>query len=247
MFPCGITASKIRYVVDELRAFCQQWDITLCGGHTEITDAVSRPVVVGMMAGTVAKKNLIDKAEMGIGDRILLTKRIAVEGTAIIAREFGKQLKEMAFTDTEIDNCRKFLSRISIIPEANIAAASAGTSAMHDVTEGGVATALQELGIAGGHRLRIDINKIPVFPETQKFCSLLNINPLGLIGSGSLLICSRPGDYKELMSALRKAEIEITCIGEVLDKGQGIEAYEGQRHVDWPDFEVDEITKLFLG
>jgi hydrogenase maturation factor len=245
LFPPGVTAWRIRHVVDELRTFSSQWNITLCGGHTEITDAVSRPVVIGMMAGTVTKSDLIDKANMDTGDRILLTKRAAVEGTAIIAREFGEQLKKMAFTDAEIDQGRKFLSHISIIPEAGIAAKSAGTSAMHDVTEGGVATALEEFSIAGGHRIKVDMDRIPVFPETRKICKLFGINPLGLIGSGSLLICCRQPDYENLMASIHHANIEVTCIGEVLGKGQGIEAYLDQKRVEWPKFEVDEITKLF--
>ena len=62
---------------------------------------------------------------------------------------------------------------------------------MHDVTEGGLATALEELSIAAEHRIRINIDAIPVFAETRKICRLFNIQPLGLIGSGSLLICCR--------------------------------------------------------
>ena len=72
-FPCGTTASQIQYVVDELREFCQRWGIILCGGHTEITDAVARPIIAGMMAGTVSKNDLIDKRNIINGDQILLT------------------------------------------------------------------------------------------------------------------------------------------------------------------------------
>ena len=198
-----------------------------------------------MMAGTVAKSDLIDKRNMGVGDRVLLTKAIAVEGTAIIAREFGDRLKKRAMTDREIKTCRGFLSSISIILEAKIAAQSEATSAMHDVTEGGLATALEELSSAGNHRIRIEVDKIPVFPETRKVCGLLGINPLGLIGSGSLLICCRKAGCENLMAAIRKADIEVACIGEVLEEGQGIEARTDQKQLDWPCFEADEITKLF--
>jgi hydrogenase maturation factor len=245
LFPYGITASEIRQVVNELKEFCQQWDITLCGGHTEITDAVSRPVVAGMMAGTIARSNLIDKRNMKAGDKVLLTKKVAVEGTAIIAREFGERLKNLGISDAEIDKCRAFLSNISIIPEAKIAAQFSETTAMHDITEGGLATALEELSIAGGHRIRIDLETIPVFPETQQICRLFDIDPLGLIGSGSLLICCQKKGYGRLMAAIGHAGIEVTCIGEVMQKGKGIDARKHKKQVDWPCFEVDEITKLF--
>jgi hydrogenase maturation factor/beta-phosphoglucomutase-like phosphatase (HAD superfamily) len=245
LFPCGVTPSEIHKVIKELKDFCRRWQITLCGGHTEITDAVTRPVVTGMMAGTVARRKLIDKRNMALGDRVLLTKGVAVEGTAIIAREFGDRLAELGLTDSEIERCRQFLANISIITEAQTAAQSSATSAMHDVTEGGLATALEELSIAGGHRIKIDMDAIPVFAETRKICRLLGIQPLGLIGSGSLLICCREAGCKSLMETIRKSGIEISCIGEVLDSGQGISAVEKGQSIDWPQFEVDEITRLF--
>jgi hydrogenase expression/formation protein HypE len=244
-FPSGTTPSQIQYVFEELKIFCRQWGITLCGGHTEITDAVNRPIVAGMMTGTVARRDLIDKRRIKKGDRVLLTKEVAVEGTAIIAREFGNRLKKLGMAAAEINRCRQFLDNISIITEAKIAAASAGTSAMHDITEGGLATALEELSIAGGRSIRVDTDNIPVYPETQKICSLLDINPLGLIGSGSLLICCRSKDCKKLIKDIAAAGVEITPIGEVMDRGQGIRAYKGKKQVPWPAFEVDEITKLF--
>jgi hydrogenase maturation factor len=245
LLPCGITPSEVRQVVDELREFCRQWKITLCGGHTEITDAVTRPVVVGMMAGSVLKSDLIDKRNMRPGDMVLLTKSVAVEGTAIIAREFSDRLKSLGMKAAEIEHCRAFVNGLSIIPEARIAARSKQTSAMHDVTEGGLATALQELSIAGGHRIRIDLDAIPVFAETRKICRLLDIDPMGLIGSGSLLICCRPKALQNLMKALGDAGIDVACIGQVQSEGQGIDAYKNKKQVPWPCFEVDEITKLF--
>jgi hydrogenase maturation factor/beta-phosphoglucomutase-like phosphatase (HAD superfamily) len=244
-FPCGTTASQIRYVVDELAAFCRRWRITLCGGHTEITDAVARPIIAGMMAGTVSKRNLIDKRNIEKGDCVLFTKGVAVEGTAIIAREFGARLRKMGMAEKEIDRCSRFLDDISVIAEAKIAAATPETSAMHDVTEGGLATALEEMSIAGRHKIKIDLDKIPVFPETRKICDSLDIDPLGLIGSGSLLICCRKAGCEKLMADVRDAGIETACIGEVMDRGQGVDAYKKNRPVSWPAFEVDEITKLF--
>ena len=245
LFPSGVTPSEISCVFDELKTFCRKWDITLCGGHTEITDAVTRPVVTGMMAGTVTRNNLIDKRNMAAGDRVLLTKGVAVEGTAIIAREFGDRLKNFGMNESEIGISRQFLANISILTEAKIATQFEATSAMHDVTEGGLATALEELGIAGGHRIKIDMDTIPVYAQTRKIGQLLNIDPLGLIGSGSLLICCREAGCEALMAAIGKAGIAVTCIGEVLEPGCGITAEKNKRPTPWPQFETDEITKLY--
>jgi hydrogenase expression/formation protein HypE len=245
LFPPGSTAALVFRVVRELQEFCRKWGIALCGGHTEITDAVTRPVVVGMMAGTVRRGDLIDKRGMRPGDSLLLTKGAAVEGTAIIAREFSGRLTSLGMAAADIRACRSFLDRISIIPEAGIAAAIAGTSAMHDVTEGGIATALEELSAAGGHRLRVDVGAIPIFPETRRVCRLLGVHPLGLIGSGSLLICCRNACRSRIEKALHRAGIPVACIGAVLEKGTGVEAVRNGRPARWRSFEVDEIARLF--
>ena len=47
------------------------------------------------------------------------------------------------------------------------------------------------------------------------------------------------------MATIRKCGIDVSCIGEVLDRGQGISAVKKGQSIDWPQFEVDEITRLF--
>jgi hydrogenase expression/formation protein HypE len=245
LFPSGVSASAVLKVLHELESVCRRKGIALCGGHTELTDAVKRPVVTGMLAGTVDRRNLKDKRNMRPGERILFTKAVAVEGTAIIAREFGSRLEERGMSEAEIEECKQMLSLISIMEEAGIAGRCKGVSAMHDVTEGGLATALEELSISGHHRIRIHTDRIPFFSQTKKVCRLLNIDPIGMIGSGSLLICCGEEDCEDLMKEIRQAGTDVTCIGKVLEEGQGIEAVKQGVPVDWPRFEVDEITRLY--
>jgi len=249
LFPANSTPSEILATLTELRDACSDWGITLCGGHTEITDAVTHAVVVGALVGTVARDGLIDKHAMRQGDRVVLTKRLAVEGTALIARELGPHLLDLGMTAEEIERCRAFLSLVSILPEARVAAASGVVAGMHDVTEGGLATALEEFGLAGGHRIRADLDRIPVFAETRRVCELLGIDPLGLIGSGSLLIACRPDAAASLIAQLTAEGIEATDIGEVLEAAvPGVAIVEGVRAgapAKWPRFAVDEVARLF--
>jgi HAD superfamily hydrolase (TIGR01509 family) len=245
LLPCGFSRSQVRDVFTDLHAACQANRITLCGGHTEITDAVCRPVVVGMMAGTVAREDLIRKARMQPGDRVLVTKGVAVEGTAIIAAEFRQRLLDEGMDAAAIDACSDFADMISVLPEARIAWAVDGVTALHDVTEGGIATALAELSQAGGKGLCVRRDALPVYPLTDRMGALLGIDPLGLIGSGSLLICCRPPAARPLVDALEAASIAVTEIGEVTDTPPGIVATHQGVPVPWPHFAVDEITRLF--
>ncbi len=245
LFPPGTSASAVRMVLQDIAMACRHWDITLCGGHTEISDAVSRPVVVGTLTATMERKDLVHKERMQAGDHILLTKGVAVEGTAIIAHEFAARLKTLGLSSQFIRKCQDFAEEISIMTEAAAARRFPGVSAMHDVTEGGLATALSELGTAGGQRLHIDMEGIPIYPQTAKICRLLGIDPLGLIGSGSLLITCQPASSEALLAAIRAEGVPVSRIGRVLDPGEGIEAYRHGQPVTWPVFAVDELTRLF--
>jgi len=244
LFPAGSTPAEMLKVMVELSAECRRQGITLCGGHTEITGAVRRPVVSGMMIGTVTRAGLVDKRRTRPGDRILLTKRVAVEGTAIMAAEFGDRLQNLGLSRDDLERCRLFRDRLSIVPEARIAMGFEGVSALHDVTEGGLATALTELSQASRHLFRIDVEAIPIYEETCTLCRLLKLHPLGLIGSGSLIILCRANHISPLMAALKAEGIEVACIGEVLAAGEGIEARHGLTAAEWPVFAADEITRL---
>ncbi len=247
LFPPGTTLAELRADLGELRKFCRKEGIAVIGGHTEITPAVTQPVLVGTLAGTVRGSMLIDKKSIREGDQILLTKALALEGNSLIAREFPERLKRRGMTEVEIASCRRDIRRLSILPEARIAACFSGISALHDVTEGGLASALRELSIAGGHRLRIELDNIPIFPRTKKICRLLDLDPLGLIASGSLLICCRKRAQAALARRLRKARIRVSLIGEVEGKGEEVRAFRDGERQPWPDPPVDEITRLFAG
>ncbi len=245
LFPPTTSASAVRVVLQDIARACRQWGITLCGGHTEITDAVSRPVVIGTLAAAMARKDLIHKDRMQAGNHILLTKGVAVEGTAIIAHEFATRLQTLGVGKAFISKCQDFADEISILPEAAIARHFPGVTAMHDVTEGGLATALTELSKAGGQRLEIDVASIPVYPQTSRLCRLLGIDPLGLIGSGSLLLTCQAETSAAVATAIEKGGVPVTRIGKVRGAGEGIEARRCGRSVDWPVFAVDELTRLF--
>jgi hydrogenase expression/formation protein HypE len=78
--------------VTDVRNTCEELDVALGGGHTEITQGIDRPILVGQMLGEVAPTYLVRKTRIAIGDQILLTRGLATEGTAILAREKSEQL-----------------------------------------------------------------------------------------------------------------------------------------------------------
>jgi hydrogenase expression/formation protein HypE len=246
LLPEEFTTEKLAETIfrDTLEA-CRSIGVTLVGGHSEITGDLNRPIVVGQMLGEVDKDNLVRSDGAKPGDSIILTKGIAIEGTAVMAREHENDLIEVLDEKTLL-RCQKFMYQpgISVLKDAHVAMESGPVHAMHDPTEGGLATALHELAWAAGVGLRIRAETIPVFPETQSLCNYYHLDPLGLIASGALLIAAAAEDADEIVAGLRRTAIAATMIGEVTDKNKGIKMLTAVGLCDLPLFEQDELTKI---
>jgi len=174
-----------------------------------------------------------------------LTKGVAIEGTTVIAREHETDLFDVLDQKT-LEKCRQFIHSpgISVLQEATIAIECGSVHAMHDPTEGGVATALHELAWAAGVGLRVRTEAIPVFPETQALCNHYHLDPLGLIASGALLIVVPSAEADLVLARLGHAAISATVIGEVTDRRHGIKMHTASGLCDLPLFEQDELTKV---
>jgi hydrogenase expression/formation protein HypE len=248
LLPEGRTnLEMVEAIFGQISRACRDLGITLCGGHTEITLGLARPIVVGQMLGEAEPGPLAVPERILPGDEILLTKGIAIEGTALIAQE-KKELEE-TFGGEWLRKCRDFLKSpgISIVRDARIAMQSGGVHAMHDPTEGGLATGLYELAQAADVGLWVERDKISVFPETETLCRKLALDPLGLIASGALLITAPPRDADRIKEVLRREGIPAESIGKTWEKEKGIKIITGTQIRDLPVFPRDEIARFFEG
>ena len=247
--PGATTEAAVASLFDQLHAACDELDVALVGGHTEITHGLDRPIVVGAMLGEVAKDRLVTTGGARVGDAVVLTKGVPLEGAAIIAREKEAELRARGVSPATIRKARNFLRApgLSVLPEVEIACELAPVHAMHDPTEGGVATALVELADAAGVGLRIDRDRIIVLPEGRTLCEAFGLDPLGTIASGALLMTLAPGDASIVIHALAREGIDCHFIGQVVERGEGLTLVSGSRREPLTAFAQDEISKLFRG
>jgi hydrogenase expression/formation protein HypE len=210
------------HMVDEINtqvnSACRELGISVIGGHTEITHGLNRPILVGTMIGEVARDNLVTPRGAQPGDRVLLTKGVPIEATSILAREFPGRLLSR-FSENELQQAKEFLHYpgISVVKDARIATRSGHVTAMHDPTEGGLASALWELAEASHTTIAIDVEAVYLPPLSKRICQFFDLNPLNTIASGALLLTTPPKDTETIIHNLEEEGIlckEIGCIEE---------------------------------
>lgn len=243
LFPPGTTAAAIRRCFAELRQEAAQLGVTITGGHTEVTDAVTRPLLVGSMLGFVAKRRLLSTAGARAGDALVIAGAAGIEGSSILADERGPQIARALG-----EAARRRAARLAIEPGTSVIragqiAAARGAHAMHDPTEGGVGAAIHEMAYAAGLRVTVDLDRIPLIPVTRDICELLGIDPMGLLSSGALLIAISPRRAATLIRAIARAGITAVTIGS-FEAGYGVRAHRGDRPGRLPWFKRDEILRL---
>ncbi len=246
LLPEGRTTPALaRRIFQDTLGACRALEVTLCGGHTEITAGLDRPIVVGLMLGEARRNDLMLKSRQRPGDVVILTKGIAIEGTAILARERAATLERKLGAQL-VRRARRLLFSpgISVVREARLAAQVRGVHAMHDPTEGGLLAGLYELARAGRVGLRIWREKVPVLPETLAFSRVLRFDPLALIASGALLIVASPRAAPKLLRTLAKHRVRAEAIGEVCPENEGLEVLDGGRRRPLKPPARDEIARL---
>ncbi len=244
------TEQSIESIFKSIHDTCKSMNITVIGGHTEVTPRLDRPIVIGSLLGEVEKEKLVLTSGAKPGDAIILTKGIFIEGTAIIGREKETELLKRGFDLSFINTCKNYLFEpgISVFKEALLAGENFEINSFHDPTEGGLYCGIAEMAIASETGVLVEEERIKVLPEPLELSKIYNLNPMGTISSGSLLITLRDDneEFSKLIDILNKNNILANKIGNVVDKKKGLMIRRKDGKIQPLKYsETDEITKIF--
>ncbi len=236
--PPTSTYDEVEDVVDQISKTCDEMNLDIVGGHTEVTDAVNRIVVSTTVLGKCDRDKLVTSAGAKVGDSIIITKQIGLEGTAIIAKDYEKNLHGV-LTEKQLKTAQNQGEFLSVLTEGTIAA-KFGVTSMHDITEGGIYGGLHEICTSANVGATIEKDLIPILDETRILCEHFKLNPYRLISSGSMIITIKNSD--ELIYKLKEKGIMATVIGQITD-GDIMLKDEGDLKLIGPPT-ADELFKL---
>ena len=218
LLPPGASERALSIIMRGIDAACRSLGITVVQGHTEATIGLDRPIVAGFMIGE-RKGRLLDAKDMRPGDAIVMTKTAGIEGTAILASDFARQI---APVETGILNrARRFSDQISVVKEALRISNLPGLRAMHDPTEGGVLNACWELGESSNLGVDVWADEIPIAEETSRICTRLRLDPLKLMSSGCLLAIVAPGAVNRVVKVLGELHVQTSIVGRMTTRKHG--------------------------
>ena len=231
ILPDKILESVVQRLSGEIERACHNLNIQIAGGNTMISKVVNKPVLNFTILGKKEKEKHQNFHGYKAGQDILVTKWIGLAGTSILAKKEQKKLEERLPLYI-VENGILFKENISVLPESRIAM-EVGVSGMHDVSRGGIFSALWELAEKGNVGIEIDLKKLPVRQEIIEICEVLGVNPYELYGAGSLILVSEKGN--QLLHELEKHQIPVTIVGKITEEnGKVVLNGEEVRFLDRP-------------
>ncbi|MEG0774458.1 AIR synthase family protein [Clostridium sp.] len=236
--PPTTTLDELHEIMREIHQETSKLNVQVIGGHTEITEAVNKVIISCTAIGKGLVGSAISTAGAKIGDDIVVTKYLCLEGTSILVNDFHEKSREI-LEDEEIQEAKRYIDYLSVVEEGKIAG-RLKVNSMHDITEGGVLGALWELSKASDVGFKVYENKMPITNITKKLCEKFNIDPLKFISSGSMIITCKNG--YELVDKLKEQGINGSVIGKITSC-KGILVVNNKDHEVEPP-EADELFNL---
>jgi hydrogenase maturation factor len=239
LLPEGTEEASVRELFDGMREALDEVGAALVGGHTEVTPAVTRPVVVGHMLGLNEGGRFVATGGVRPGDVVVQVGLAPVEGAAVLARLPDARLAGLGAG--VVAAAEEALERPGIsVVEPALLAAELGATALHDATEGGLAAALHELADASGVGLRVDRGAVAWFEPGLAVCRALGADPMSTLASGALLAAFPADRAVGAVGALVGGGHPATPIGTAA-AGSGVHDERG-RPIAWPG--RDEVARL---
>nr|MBQ8253176.1 hydrogenase maturation factor [Lachnospiraceae bacterium] len=236
---------RLQEIMEEAARICEEEQIQIIGGHTEISSHVEHAVISVTALGKVQEDKCENAPERvpGSGDLIgcdvVVSGYIGADGASLLAVQKEEELAER-FPLWLVNEAKNFRKELSVVPAAKIAM-SQGVQVMHDIREGGIFGALWEMAQRESVGLTVQLKQIPMKQSVVEICNYYDLNPYELLSEGCLLMVAKDGET--LADALCENGVEAAVIGTVTGSNDRIiENGEEIRYMDLP--KPDQIRKL---
>jgi len=246
MVPQQEDEELLEQIMRDVSSAAKEINASIIGGHTGYSSGISRPLVAVTALGTASGRKPVKTGGARVGDHVLVTKGIALEGTSILAQDFVDVARERGINDQELTDARILMDEVSVVPEA-LALSTHGATALHDATRGGLLETLMEIAYLSEVGIEIDESKIPARPIISRFAEAFQFDPLRMISSGTLAATVSPDRVDDVINALKELRIPFAFVGQVI-KGGGVRILREGDAIHYSDIrcEEDELARMWV-
>jgi hydrogenase expression/formation protein HypE len=234
-----------RILRDASRAAEEEVGASIIGGHTGYSAGLSRPLVAVTALGTASGREPVLTGGANVGDRVLITKGIALEGTAILAQDFPDVALSSGLSEEDLKEGRRVMAEVSVMPEALVLPAN-GVTAMHDVPRGGILETLLEIADLSQVGIEVAFARLPIPPIVCRFAEAFAFDPMRMISSGTLAVTVSPERVEDVSEALEEVGTPFAFVGRVTE-GKGIRVLKDDETIHYTEIhsEEDELARLW--
>ncbi len=247
MGPEGMEPEIFQRAMNQACLAAEDLGMAIVRGHTGTYGSVSELVGVCSAYGAVAEGVKTPK-NIQPGDLIVCTKPIGLE-TAV---NFSIAKKTAALKILGGTLVRRLSGQIplqSCVKEALALAPLKGVHAMHDVTEGGLVAALNELAEASGLGFRIDYERIPIAPSAlalERAFELTGEQVLAMSSTGTILAAIGIDALNQVEQLLSEKGLTTSVLGEFTKSKTRTLIVLGKQK-GFPRATVDPYAKILSG
>ena len=213
LLPKGYSEDALRKLEEGIRAAALEEGLLITGGHTEVTEAVSRPIVTAAAAGTPWEERCLPSSP---GGDIVAAGRVCLAGTSLLAKAREEELLSR-FPVSLVEAGKAMGEALSCRRMAEVYRASCKRAGSRPLLvaakEGGVFAALWRLSERTGTGFDVDLLKIPILQETVEITDRFDINPYQTQSLGLCLFVT--GDGAGLVRELEEAGVRAERIGQL--------------------------------
>jgi hydrogenase expression/formation protein HypE len=243
--PIGTKTAVFQKIMKQSCSAADELGIAIVGGHTGMYDSLSGMLGVCTVYGTVEPKKLITPGNAKPGDLILCTKPLGLETVTNFSLE-RKEKAQTLFGVEKQEESAKLVYLQSCVKETLGLALVEGVHAMHDATEGGFLTALNELASASKLGFIIDGEKIPIQEQVhnlKKHFGLSDDQVLAMSSTGTILAAVAPEAQEKVKTTLKRYNLSAYFIGKFTSNKQRFIIRKGEE-TPFPQVANDPYTQI---
>lgn len=207
----GLSMDELWRVVVAMKQAADKAGVQIVTGDTKVVDRGKgdKLFINTSGIGVIAEGRNISPLNCRVGDKIILSGKIACHGIAVMAAREGLEFETEIKSDTA--SLKGLVERMFTV--------SKNIHVLRDPTRGGLSSALNEIAQSSGLGMFIDEATIPLDEQVKAACEILGLDPIYIANEGKLIAVVAADDAEIIIDAMRQDEQgrEAAIIGEITE------------------------------